>query len=306
MAYENGIVRMPKLAVIGSNGMLGKVVAATKFDGYEVIEVNRIGKPVLTSNLCVQIDSDLMGFESGVNLSEIDFVINCAGLIRQKIDEHDPASVASAITANYEIPQKLVSLSEKYNFKIIQIGTDCVYSGARGNYIETDVHDAVDLYGKSKSLGEIAHQNLSIVRSSIVGLEHETTNSLLSWFLSQPKGTVINGFNNQLWNGVTSLHFSKFLAGIIDNQEFDTFIGVHHVVPGDKVTKEDLLRYFVEAFDRQDIQINSVASENKLDMTLATSDVLLNEHLWHMAGYSSPLFVKEMIIEYSQFTKSGG
>jgi hypothetical protein len=93
---------------------------------------------------------------------------------------------------------------------------------------------------------------------------------------------------------------------MIENGEFDDFIGVHHVVPSDMVTKEDLLRYFAEAFDRQDLVINSVASERKLDMTLATSNVHLNESLWHKAGYSSPLSIKEMIIEYSEFIKSGG
>ena len=297
---------MPKLAIIGSTGMLGRAVAVRKFDGYEVIEVNRVGKPVFSSNQCVQIDSDLSGFESGANLNEVDFVINCAGLIRQKIDEHDPISVALAMKANYEIPLKLVALSEKYDFKIIQIGTDCVYSGAKGNYLESDLHDAADIYGKSKSLGEVPHQNLSIIRSSIVGLEHETKNSLLSWFLSQPRGTLINGFNNQEWNGVTSLHFSNFLHGIIENGEFVNFTGVHHEVPSDVVTKECLLRYFAEAFDRQDLVINSLPAEKKLDMTLATSNVHLNENLWHMAGYSSPLSIKEMVIEYSEVIKSGG
>jgi hypothetical protein len=96
------------------------------------------------------------------------------------------------------------------------------------------------------------------------------------------------------------------LYGIIENGEFDNYIGVHHIVPSDVVTKEDLLRYFAEAFDRQDLVINSVASEKKLDMSLETSNVHLNENLWHMAGYTSPLSVKEMIIEYSDVIKSGG
>jgi hypothetical protein len=155
-------------------------------------------------------------------------------------------------------------------------------------------------------LGEIPHENLSVIRSSIVGVESETTSSLLSWFLSQPEGAVIAGFNNQEWNGVTVFHFTKFLAGIIENQKFEAFKGVHHVVPSDAVTKETLLRYFAEAFNRQDITINSVSSENKLNMTLATSKTDLNESLWQMAGYANPLSIKEMIIEYSKYIKSGG
>jgi dTDP-4-dehydrorhamnose reductase len=137
-------------------------------------------------------------------------------------------------------------------------------------------------------------------------LETESNSSLLGWFLAQPEGATIKGFNNQLWNGVTVFHFSKFLAAIIENQKFEDFTGVHHVVPADVVTKEALLRYFAEFFNRQDIEIVSVASDKRLDMSLATSSTQLNETLWRMAGYSRPLPIREMIIEYSQAIKSGG
>lgn len=290
---------MPKIAVIGSNGMLGRAVAARTYSGYKVIEVNRFERPVFSSNQHIQISSDLSSFESSIDFTEIDFVINCAGLIRQKIHEHDPKSTALAMEVNYELPRKLVRLSEKCGFKIFQIGTDCVFSGMKGSYLETDTHDARDIYGKSKSMGEIQHQNLSILRASIVGLETGTENSLLSWFLSQPVKARINGFNDQEWNGVTVFHFSKFLAGIIENREFDAFCGTHHVVPADAITKETLLRYFAEYFNREDIVIKSVESGNKLDMTLATTDRELNNKLWQMAGYSGPLSIEEMILQYS-------
>jgi dTDP-4-dehydrorhamnose reductase len=297
---------MPKVAVIGSNGMLGQAVSATQFEGYEVVEVNRIASPVFASNQHVQIGPNLLGLETSIDLNEVEVVVNCAGLIRQKIDERDPEAFSSAMAANYNLPKKILSLSEKYNFKVLQIGTDCVFSGTKGSYLETDPHDATDLYGKSKSIGEIPHRNLKIIRASIVGLESKTTKSLLSWFLSQPKGQAVNGYIDQQWNGVSVFHFTRFLKSIIESQNLEILSSVQHVVPADTVSKATLLRYFAEAFGRQDIDIRSVYSGTNLDMTLATINKNLNSKLWQMAGYPGPLSIKEMIIEYSRITTSGG
>ncbi len=297
---------MPKVAVLGSTGMLGREIASTNFMGYEVVELNRANQPVIESNQHVRVDSKLTNLESSLDLNEIQYLVNCAGLIRQKIDESNSESVVEASVANVDIPHKLIALSEIYNFKIIQIGTDCVYSGSRGNYIESDSHDAKDIYGKTKSLGEIHHENLSIIRTSIVGREVKTNNSLLSWLLSQPQGACVKGFSDQVWNGVTVLHFSKFVAGIITSKKFELFSGVHHVVPADKVTKEQLLRHFTSAFDRQDIQVEQTLSGHRLDMTLSTNNMLFNEALWKLAGYMSPLSIQEMIVEYSLDIELGG
>lgn len=297
---------MPKVAVIGSTGMLGREVARSKFDGYDIVEWNRRSTPVVNSNEHVQIDSNLSHLEKKSNLNEISFVINCAGLIRQKIDENSLYSRANAVKANFDLPLRLLSLSEKYNFKIIQIGTDCVFSGRAGNYKESDIHDAEDIYGKTKSLGEIPHENLSILRTSIVGLEAQSNSSLLSWFINQPRNARVKGYSDQIWNGVTVFHFAKFVSSIIDQNVFNQFSGVHHVVPSDSVSKEKLLKFFGNAFGREDIEIESVASGRDLDMTLGTNSPSLNSLLWKLAGYSHPLTIEEMILQYSSLIKSGG
>ena len=297
---------MRQIAVVGSTGMLGREVALTNFFGFEVVEINRASAPVLLKNRHIQVDSNLSNVDELMDFSKIEYLVNCAGLIRQKIDEKLPNSRKAALTANFEIPFKLISLSERYNFKIIQIGTDCVYSGKKGNYIETDYHDATDLYGKTKSLGEIPHKNLSVIRASIVGREINTQSSLLSWFLSQPKGAVVSGFTDQLWNGVTVRHFAKFVKGIIEENNFEKFSGTHHIFPTNRVTKEKLLKIFASAFGREDIEVVPVSSGRELDMTLSTNNVNFNETIWELAGYPSALSIEEMIVEYSLAIKSGG
>ena len=297
---------MPKVAVIGSTGMLGREVARTKFDGYTLVELNRHPFPVMSSNEHIQIDSNLTNLEEQLNLHDVHYVVNCAGLIRQKIDELNPHSRFAAIQANIQVPLRLVSLSEKYNFRIIQIGTDCVYSGKKGHYVESDFHDAQDLYGRSKSLGEIPHDNLSILRASIVGLEFKSNSSLLSWLISQSKNAVVQGYTDQIWNGVTVFHFARFASSIISQDKFKDYSGIHHVVPADIVPKDSLLRIFTGAFDRDDIQIESRPSGQDVNMTLSTNNPNLNKLLWNLAGYSHPLTIEEMILEYSSRIQSGG
>jgi dTDP-4-dehydrorhamnose reductase len=296
---------MSQIAVLGSTGMLGRAVAAIDFPNYKVIEINRHEKSVVEGNKHFRVDSSLNNLEKILNLNSIEYIVNCAGLIRQKIFEDDSSSVEEAINANVKIPTKLVALSEKYNFKILQIGTDCVYSGSKGKYLESDLHDARDLYGKSKSLGESPHKNLLVIRSSIIGLEADSANSLLSWFLSQPFKSSVEGFNDQFWNGVTVYHFAKVLAGIINKETFDSFSKVQHLIPADFVSKGDLLHMFSQNFDRPDIELILTSSGNPLDMRLSTESSTLNEKLWNDAGYLHPLSIEEMIIEYSLFTKLG-
>jgi hypothetical protein len=159
---------------------------------------------------------------------------------------------------------------------------------------------------KSKSLGEIPHENMSIIRTSIIGKEVHSTSSLLSWFLSQPHGAVVPGFTDQIWNGVTVHHFAKFVKGIIEKKTFNNYAGVHHVVPADKVTKEGLLRNMASAFHREDIEVMPVSSGRALDMTLSTNNPQLSDSLWKNAGYSRPLSIEEMVVEYSLAIRAGG
>ena len=117
-------------------------------------------------------------------LKPVDFVINCAGLIKHKIDENSKESLNNLIRVNSLFPLQLTKLSHKLNFKIIQIATDCVYSGAKGNYSESDTKDPIDHYGFSKVLGEHNDTNLISLRCSIVGREQNSRIAFLDLIVS--------------------------------------------------------------------------------------------------------------------------
>ena len=83
-----------------------------------------------------------------------EWVVNAIGIIKPYIHDDNPEEVETAIRVNALFPHFLGQAAEQTGAKVIQIATDCVYSGEKGGYVETDAHDALDVYGKSKSLGE--------------------------------------------------------------------------------------------------------------------------------------------------------
>ena len=84
-----------------------------------------------------------------------------------------------------------------------------------GDYLESDFHDAEDVYGKTKSLGEIKDKNFYNIRTSIIGEENYNKKSLVEWFKSSAVNSELKGFKNHKWNGLTTKVFSELLYSII-------------------------------------------------------------------------------------------
>lgn len=146
-----------------------------------------------------------------------------------------PESEVSAIRVNSLFPHELARGAERRGLKVIQIETDCVYSSAQGSYLESAPHDALDVYGKTKSLGEVTSPAVMHVRCSIIGREVGRSTSLVEWVLGQERNANINGYWNHKWNGVTADVFSMICAGIITKGAFRA--GLQHLIPANAVTK---------------------------------------------------------------------
>lgn len=214
---------MSKILVLGSTGMLGSTVAKYLAEqGHVILEGNRRGIAVASKSEVIKLtgltSQDLAPiFES----KDISHVINCIGLIKQLISETNSECVLEAIQINSIFPRELENLANIYDFRIIQIATDCVYSGAKGGYTEDEMPSPVDAYGMTKSLGEVRGSRVMTLRCSIVGPEISGNSSLLSWFLSHPLNDELNGYSNHLWNGLTTLHFAKIISGILTTNTFN-------------------------------------------------------------------------------------
>jgi dTDP-4-dehydrorhamnose reductase len=280
---------MKKVLVLGANGMLG----------HACVNVLKSSKNIEVAGTTRGRDSEFIDFDASndsiVDLlahTKPDWIINCIGIIKPHIKESDPLSVLNAIRINSEFPHALASSTKS---RIIQIATDCVFSGTKGLYVETDLHDATDVYGKTKSLGEVTFENVHHLRVSIIGPEIGRSTSLLEWFRNQPISASINGYSDHLWNGVTTHQFGKLAYGLIANDYFE--VAKTHVVPADVISKAGLLREFAVAYAREDIAINETDSATRIDRTLSTINPETNRTIWKMAGYETIPTVSEMVLE---------
>jgi dTDP-4-dehydrorhamnose reductase len=226
-------------------------------------------------------------------LPKVDYVINCIGIIKPYINDSDDKERRTAVEVNSQFPQRLSEWASHTGAKVIQIATDCVFSGLKGSYLESDPHDALDVYGKSKSLGEVPSASMMHLRVSIIGPEVGRSTSLLEWVRNQPHGAKINGFTDHVWNGVTTKHFGKLAKGIIQSNLFKS--GVFHVVPENRLPKDRLVQVIASIFGRDDIQIQPTASGKIVDRTLETNSPEFNTALWAAAGFKNPPTIEQML-----------
>ena len=292
---------MSKVLVLGSTGMLGHVMTKVfRNEGLEVVGASRRGRSSESKDLEVQFDvTNLQKLEEIISREKFNYVINCVGMIKQLINEDSTTSRSNAVLVNTHFPIKLNSLAESYDFRLIQIGTDCVFSGEYGSYSESSIHSPVDFYGRTKSLGEVVGSNSLILRTSIIGPEMNSSNSLLEWFLSTSQHSKVNGFTNRIWNGLTTLHFSKLVSGIISTDNFTE--GLYHVIPQDRCSKYELLKVIRDSFSRDDIGIDPVEPPESIDRTLITDHPDFNSSIWRNCGYNEAPAISIMVSELSEW-----
>ena len=277
---------MAKTVILGKTGMLGSEVEKVfRESGLKIITPER---NILDAQYCTI--ENILDVINGA-----DYIINCIGIIKPYIHKDNLNEIQRAIEVNGLFPYKLALAAQKAEMRVIQIATDCVFDGIKGGYKEDDKHNASDVYGKTKSLGEIKADNFLNLRCSVIGREQKSYLSLLEWFLNQPKGAKVKGFKNHLWNGITTNIFAKICRGIVLNSAF--MPGLQHIVPSDVVSKAEMLHIFAKVFKRDDMQIEDINSETGINRILSTNNKAQNEYLWKISGCEKILSIREMIEE---------
>lgn len=253
---------MKKVVILGSTGMLGSAVAQHCIDTYgeDNVALSYRNKEMAYGENSFFYNPIITTPDHVI--PDCEFIINCIGTIKPFMGK-DPEM---SIWINSIFPLKLGEYCESKGIRLIHITTDCVFSGSRGDYVEQECHDALDDYGKSKSLGEICKKDCMVLRTSIIGEELHKFASLISWAKSK-EGKKVNGFINHFWNGVTTKQFGKICTTIIDNGLWQK--GLYHVF-SDVVSKYTLLQLINERFNLN-LEITPYKAEILCDRTLATS-----------------------------------
>jgi dTDP-4-dehydrorhamnose reductase len=279
-----------KVLVLGADGMLGSMVARvlSTNSALHVVRSTRIGaRHDLAFDATQHSVSDLL------DEARCDWIINAIGILDRNIDETDPDSVVAAINVNASFPNRLAAAAGR-DRRVLHISTDGVFSGRNAPYDEPAPHDAAGVYARTKSLGEPRSSNCVTLRCSIIGPEGSSARSLLGTILSQPFGAVITGRSNHRWNGVTTLHLARLCAALILADD-SNLPSVLHVVPGDTVSKAQLIELCIAAFGRSDLTVSAQRAAVPMDRTLCTVHPEINQRLWAGAGHAVPPTIDEMV-----------
>ncbi len=240
-----------KILILGGSGMLGHRLWANMSRTHETWVTVRgntsrfpdhpdFPKSRIRSNV------DALNFDEVTRaLASIrpDLVINCIGLIKQDPWARDPLS---SIQINALLPHRISLICRTAGIRMIHISTDCVFSGRKGRYVETDESDAEDLYGRTKFLGEVAYPHTVTLRTSIIGRELKSHLGLIEWFLSQTE--TIKGYRKAIYSGLTTDEMSRVILNhVIPRTDLH---GLYHV-SSDPISKYDMLVLAREAFGRK-------------------------------------------------------
>jgi dTDP-4-dehydrorhamnose reductase len=238
-----------KVLVLGGSGMLGHKIwqrFAPQFETYVTLRKDpsiygRLGLFDETRVLSGLAAENVDAFGEVLDRIRPNVVINCIGIVKQ-----DPAAndAVASITINSLFPHRLARSCRIVGARLIHLSTDCVFSGAKGKYAETDAPDAGDLYGRSKLLGEVRGEGCLTIRTSMIGRELEGSHGLLEWFLSQQGGRV-PGYRKAVFSGFTTLALADLLAKVIS--DYPELNGLRHVA-ADPINKYDLLSLIKESY----------------------------------------------------------
>ena len=257
-----------RILVLGVNGMLGHMVYdyfdSKKLNDYQVFgTVRKLDKSdkrnVSELNICGNSDClEIISRLSCQFRSPVDVIINCIGTLVTESNENP----SRAICINSWFPHYIEELFKNKLTKIIQISTDCVFSGKRGFYKDEDIPDETNFYGRSKYLGEIVNNKDLTLRTSIIGPElKENGTGLFHWFM-KTKG-LISGYMNAYWNGFTTLELAKIIEKSIEQN----ITGLYQPTPRTQINKHDLLVIINNIFELNK-EIRPVQMKNYIDKTL--------------------------------------
>lgn len=272
-----------RILILGGDGMLGHQLLLSWRQQHEVCVTLRHDISGYAAYGLFDTENsfdgvDVRGFEAiekTVASFAPDAVVNAVGIVKQRQESHD--AIAS-IEINSLLPHRLAALCQKRDIRLVHLSTDCVFSGSRGMYVESDLPDASDLYGRSKLLGEVAQSPAITLRTSIIGLELARRQSLIEWFLAQ-RGTV-RGFRRAIYSGFTTMEMARIIESLLMRREWVP--GLWHVASR-PISKYDLLCKLSGRLGDRDVCIEAdddFACERSLDASRFNAEFVYTPPAW--------------------------
>lgn len=234
-----------KFLVLGVSGMAGSLISIYLSEaGHQVLGFSRRNVDFVSS---ISGDArDIVKLQEIINTGNFDAVINAIGILNQDAEENKEM----AVFLNGYLPHFLAKITENTNTQIIHMSTDCVFSGKKGSYTESEFQDGETFYDRTKIIGELEDGKNLTLRNSIVGPDmNENGIGLLNWFMKQR--VSVNGYTRAIWTGMTTLELAK----VMEIGAKERAHGIVNMVPDKAISKYDLLCLFNKYFKKSAIRI---------------------------------------------------
>lgn len=239
-----------RVLVLGGGGMLGHKLwqrFSARFDTWVTVRMDRVVYRSIADTPAHMVVSgvdatDLESIQRALRTVRPDVIVNAIGIVKQLVDVENPIA---SITVNSLFPHRLAQVCKETGIRLVHVSTDCVFSGVKGMYGEGDLPDPVDLYGRSKLLGEVNDTGALTVRTSMIGREIASSYGLVEWFLSNDGGSI-RGFTGAVFSGFPTLVLADIIGDIVENHA--DLSGVYHVA-AEPIDKYRLLRLLREAYN---------------------------------------------------------
>jgi len=244
-----------RILVLGGDGMLGHELVRCWRPRHEVWATLRQGRAAYASHGDRFAERTLFEVEvrrlddvlAALAAARPELVVNAVGIVKQRPAAHE---ILPSLEINALFPHRLAGACAAAGARLVHLSTDCVFSGARGRYTEADPPDPVDLYGRTKLLGEVGGPGALTLRTSIIGLELGRAASLIEWFLAQ-RGPV-KGYRRAIYSGLTTTEMARAIEHLA--VEAPALHGVWHLASA-PIDKHDLLSRLARRLGRTDVEL---------------------------------------------------
>jgi dTDP-4-dehydrorhamnose reductase len=274
-----------RILIIGSSGMLGfEVCDQLAKNNHEICMmdlVNTYAKGTAPNFYPVDI-TDLEKTYTTISKINPDLVINTVAVSNVDECERNPES---AYRVNSLGVRNVALACQRFDAVMCHISTDYVFSGENtpaDGYVESDVTNPQNVYGKSKQLGEFYVKHLlnkfCIVRTSY--LFGKRKHNFASWVIqSVNERKKIKVVRDQYGSPTYTKDLAKAIARLVEKP----FYGIYHLTNSGGASRQEFVEEIFKVLGKStEVEI---VDGDKVFFAPRPRDSRLKNYMWHLEGF---------------------
>ena len=212
-----------KIMITGSNGLVGTYFCRlTALKKYRVYTLFHLEPTNLGNSFSVDLSNSSAAFRQVLKEVEPNIIVHLAAMtnVDQCEMERDAADKVNHLSVK-EIVNYIVNTKDCF---LLNISTDYVFDGEKGNYVEADETNPINWYGMTKLLGEqelleCNSESWCIARTSTPFGAHDKKLSFPLFVVKYlSKGHEINVLTDQITSPTYALNLAQMMLEIIDER----------------------------------------------------------------------------------------